>query len=136
MMWRGVRVGRVASRPQCRHVTTTVSTWREPLRRSRREGASASTSSSINSRTPPGSATRSSASRGPRGLRRDLGRADGSTDIGPLTTLTTRELDVLATGFTTIRDREPLDDVTNWANAVIALIEDAIANQPPATSVL
>jgi hypothetical protein len=27
-------------------------------------------------------------------------------------------------GFKTIRDSEPRDDVTDWANAVIALLED------------
>ena len=27
-------------------------------------------------------------------------------------------------GFTTIRDQEPLDDVGDWANAVLALLED------------
>ena len=50
----------------------------------------------------------------------DLGR----TDAGPLSTLTRHELDELATGFTIIRDQEPLDDVADWANAVLALIED------------
>jgi len=30
----------------------------------------------------------------------------------------------LATGFTTIRDQESLDDVADWANAVLALRED------------
>jgi hypothetical protein len=27
-------------------------------------------------------------------------------------------------GFRTIRDEEPLDDVADWANAVLALLED------------
>ena len=53
----------------------------------------------------------------------DLGR----TDTGPPTPLTSRELDGLATGFITIRDQEPLDDVADWANAVLALIEDEAA---------
>ena len=57
----------------------------------------------------------------------DLGRAD----TGPLGTLTRHELDELATGFTTIRDQEPLDDVADWANAVIALIEDEASRARP-----
>jgi hypothetical protein len=38
--------------------------------------------------------------------------------------LTSQELDVLGTGFRTIRDTEQRDDVTDWAVAVYALIED------------
>jgi hypothetical protein len=38
--------------------------------------------------------------------------------------LTARERDELMTGFITIRDQEPLDDVGDWANAVLALLED------------
>ena len=57
----------------------------------------------------------------------DLGRTDGSTDTGALGTLTKLELDELAAGFMTIRDQEPLDDVADWANAVVALIEDEAA---------
>src|SRR6476619_4703563 len=34
------------------------------------------------------------------------------------------ELDVVITGFMTIRDQEPLDDVADWANAVLALLRD------------
>ena len=34
------------------------------------------------------------------------------------------ELDILIAGFMTIRDQEPLDDVANWANAVLALLKD------------
>jgi len=34
------------------------------------------------------------------------------------------ELDVLTTGFMTIRDQEQLDDVADWANAVLALLRD------------
>jgi hypothetical protein len=30
----------------------------------------------------------------------------------------------LTAGFRTIRDQEPLDDVADWANAVVALLED------------
>src|SRR5262249_34475944 len=38
--------------------------------------------------------------------------------------LSPQELDVLTAGFMQIRDQEPLDDVGNWANAVIALLQD------------
>jgi hypothetical protein len=61
----------------------------------------------------------------------DLGRSEGSTDTGLLGALTKRELDQLATGFLTIRDQEPLDDVADWANAVLALIEDEAARPRP-----
>jgi hypothetical protein len=37
---------------------------------------------------------------------------------------TKQQLDDLITGFTIIRDQEPLDDVNDWANAVIQLLED------------
>jgi hypothetical protein len=61
----------------------------------------------------------------------DSGRSEGSTDAGLLRTLTKRELDALATGFLTIRDQEPLGDVADWANAVLALIEDEAAVPRP-----
>ncbi len=51
---------------------------------------------------------------------------DHHTGTGSLR-LTRREIDELATGFTTIRDQEPLDDVADWANAVLALLEDEAA---------
>ena len=38
--------------------------------------------------------------------------------------LTKQELESLRVGFMTIRDQEHLDDVANWANAVLALLED------------
>jgi hypothetical protein len=38
--------------------------------------------------------------------------------------LSEEELDILTVGFMTIRDQEPLDDVANWANAVLALLAD------------
>jgi hypothetical protein len=41
--------------------------------------------------------------------------------------LSEEELDILTVGFMTIRDQEPLDDVANWANAVLALLADARA---------
>ncbi len=52
----------------------------------------------------------------------DLGRTDVST--GGEATLTQEELDVLLAGFRTIRDQEHRDDVADWANAVVALLED------------
>ena len=59
-----------------------------------------------------------------REVEADLGRTDLSTDVEPARMLTERERDELMTGFTTIRDQEPLDDVSDWANAVLALLED------------
>ena len=38
--------------------------------------------------------------------------------------LTEAERNALLAGFMTIRDQERLDDVGDWANAVIALLED------------
>ena len=40
--------------------------------------------------------------------------------------LTEQELDVLLGGFLRIRDQEPRDDVSDWANAVVALLEDGL----------
>jgi hypothetical protein len=37
---------------------------------------------------------------------------------------TEAELDALTRGFMSIRDTEHLDDVADWANAVLALLED------------
>jgi hypothetical protein len=45
--------------------------------------------------------------------------------------LTEQELDGLTAGFMTIRDQEPLDDVANWANAVLALLEDEAEDNDP-----
>jgi len=42
-------------------------------------------------------------------------------------TLTRQELNVLTTGFRSVRDQEPLEDVADWANAVVALLEDEAA---------
>jgi len=57
-----------------------------------------------------------------RKVEADLGR----TGLSPIEEpkLTGQELNALLTGFITIRDQEHLDDVANWANAVIALLED------------
>jgi hypothetical protein len=45
-------------------------------------------------------------------------------DAEPARMLNEQELDGLTLGFRTIRDQEPLDDVTDWANAVLALLRD------------
>jgi hypothetical protein len=54
----------------------------------------------------------------------DLGhtRAAGGADPGRM--LTAEELAALLAAFKTIRDQEPLDDVADWANAVVALLQD------------
>jgi hypothetical protein len=52
----------------------------------------------------------------------DLGRTDADTEAEPA--LTEQELDGLVGGFLRIRDQEPLDDVSDWANAVVALLQD------------
>ena len=56
----------------------------------------------------------------------DLGKTDVPAEIESGRGLSGPELDRLLAGFMTIRDQEPLDDVGNWANAVIALLEDEI----------
>ncbi len=58
------------------------------------------------------------------------GAAEGAAEPGDMLTLP--ELNVLIAGFTTIRDQEPLDDVGDWANAVLALLEDERAKSQPA----
>jgi hypothetical protein len=42
----------------------------------------------------------------------------------PARRLSPEELHALIVGFRTIRDEELLDDVTDWANAVLALLQD------------
>jgi mono/diheme cytochrome c family protein len=51
----------------------------------------------------------------------------GRTGLGPDPALTDDEIDALAAGFMTIRDQEPRDDVADWANAVLALLQDEAA---------
>jgi len=53
---------------------------------------------------------------------------EGASD--PIHALTDEELERLAAGFMTIRDQEPADDVGDWANAVVALLEDEIRRRP------
>jgi len=45
-------------------------------------------------------------------------------EVEPGQMLTEPEIDALTTGFMTIRDTEHLDDVADWANAVLALLQD------------
>ena len=54
----------------------------------------------------------------------DAGRTDTAPADEPAERLGEDELDVLTAGFMTIRDQEPLDDVADWANAVLALLAD------------
>jgi hypothetical protein len=65
---------------------------------------------------------------GARKAEADLGRAEPPTEDDAGRTLTTQELNVLTAGFRAIRDQEPLDDVADWANAVVALLEDEAAH--------
>ena len=55
----------------------------------------------------------------------EAGRTDTSEADEPDDRLNEEELDGLTAGFMTIRDQEPLDDVADWANAVLALLADA-----------
>ena len=52
----------------------------------------------------------------------------GSTHLSPVDEprLTEPEINALISGFMTIRDGEHLDDVADWANAVLALLEDEV----------
>ena len=57
----------------------------------------------------------------------DVRRAEadtGRTEPEALDALTGKELEALKAGFTQIRDEERLDDVADWANAVLALLKD------------
>ena len=54
----------------------------------------------------------------------DAGRTGDSSAEEPAERVSKQELEVLTAGFMTIRDQEPLDDVADWANAVLALLAD------------
>jgi hypothetical protein len=54
----------------------------------------------------------------------DAGGTDTPAGEEPGEKLSEEELDMLIAGFRTIRDQEPLDDVADWANAVLALLAD------------
>ena len=51
-------------------------------------------------------------------------RTDTARAGEPSERLNEEELDDLTAGFMTIRDQEPLDDVADWANALLALLAD------------
>ena len=53
----------------------------------------------------------------------DLGATGVATEQGVI--MTAEERGALLSGFRTIRDTEQLDDVTDWANAVVALLQDS-----------
>ena len=59
----------------------------------------------------------------------DVGRTEAAAP-SPGSALSRQELDVLIPGFRAIRDQEPLDDVADWANAVVALLEDEADRKP------
>jgi hypothetical protein len=59
-----------------------------------------------------------------RHLEADAGRTDVTVGEEPGLMLTPQEREVLTVGFRTIRDQEHLDDVADWANAVLALLAD------------
>jgi len=48
----------------------------------------------------------------------------GRTNPAVADDLTRQEIDALRGSFMAIRDQERLDDVANWANAVLALLQD------------
>jgi hypothetical protein len=54
----------------------------------------------------------------------DAGHLGPAIDTEPARMLSREELRALSQGFKTIRDEEPRDDVADWANAVVALLED------------
>jgi hypothetical protein len=54
----------------------------------------------------------------------EAGRTNTSQAPEPGDWLSEEERDVLTAGFMRIRDQEPLDDVSDWANAVLALLAD------------
>jgi len=56
----------------------------------------------------------------------DLGRTEITSEPDPGQMLTSDELNDLTASFAWIRDQEPLDDVGDWANAVVALLTDEL----------
>jgi hypothetical protein len=54
----------------------------------------------------------------------EAGRTETTQADEPDDRLNEEELDGLTAGFMTIRDQEPLDDVADWANAVLVLLAD------------
>jgi hypothetical protein len=60
----------------------------------------------------------------------DIGQTGASTGVRPRRALSKEERNVLLAGFRTIRDQEPRNDVADWANAVVALLEDEADRDP------
>jgi hypothetical protein len=60
----------------------------------------------------------------------DSGALETDELADPVHRLTGDELEGLAAGFMTIRDQEHADDVADWANAVVALLQDEILRRP------
>jgi hypothetical protein len=60
----------------------------------------------------------------------DAGRMEASAAVTVGRTLRKPELNILLPGFKAIRDQERLDDVADWANAVVALLEDEAGRNP------
>jgi len=60
---------------------------------------------------------------------READSGELATGPDPGRSFTKQQLDDVITGFTIIRDQEPLDDVNDWANAVIQLLEDDAESQ-------
>jgi hypothetical protein len=59
----------------------------------------------------------------------DAGTTSGATPL--VEGLTENDLNALLGGFLRIRDAERLDDVADWANAVVALLEDSRPGSAP-----
>ena len=60
----------------------------------------------------------------------DVGRTEAPAAVSPGPALSRQEQDFLIAGFRTIRDQEPSDDVADWANAIVALLEDEADSSP------
>jgi hypothetical protein len=54
----------------------------------------------------------------------ESGAPDTPPELEPARQLSDEELDRVTAGLLAIRDEEPLDDVADWANAVLALLQD------------
>ena len=107
----------------CRRPIITANTWRAPSRRSRPRATGEF--DELLGQLVEVVADREWLLRFAKARRveADTRRVDaGGDDPGRM--LRPQELDALMVGFITIRDQEPLDDVVDWANAVVALLED------------
>ena len=117
-----------AERRPCRRPTTTPRIWQRRSPRSRPRGIVGSTSFWNSSPRPAGSRGAVVLFATAREAEADLGLKVGRRrDAVQTHALPREELDVLLAGFRTIRDQETLDDVADWANAVVALLEDEAA---------